>query len=100
MEKLQFFSYVAGLLHPMLLKYQTNWAMISFYFQDFISLVKDLMRICGKPEILDTFLCEKELQKFDFAKKKNQLSIGSATVGFDEKCTFKRSQKERYATNR
>ena len=29
------------------------------------------MRICGKPEILGTFLCEKELQKFDFAKKEN-----------------------------
>ena len=85
----------------MLLKYQTNWPMIPFYFQDFISLVKDLMRLFLKPEILDTILTGKELQKGEFTKKENLIPIGSVTVCFAAECTWKdlKEREREIATN-
>ena len=62
--KLQFFSFVASLLEPMFVKYQTNWPMIPYYYQDFLLLVKSLTRLIIKSEVVETIKTGKQLQNF------------------------------------
>ena len=62
--KLQFFSFVASLLDPVLVQYQTNWPMIPYYYQDFLLLVKSLMRLIIKSEMVETIKTGKQLQDF------------------------------------
>ena len=51
------------------------------------------MRLFVKPEILDTIITGKELQKFGFTTKENLLPIGSVIVSFAAECTLKDLKK-------
>lgn len=92
--KLQFFSYVASLLQPMLVKYQTNWPMVPYYFQDFFSLSKCLMRLIVKPDVLVTITTGRQLQNFDFSKRENLINIASITIGFAAESSLKELKKQ------
>ena len=76
----------------MLVKYQTNWPMIPYYYQDFLLLVKSLMRLIIKSEVVETKKRGKQFQNFDFSKKENML--GSITIGFAAESTVKELKRQ------
>ena len=49
----------------MLTKFQTDWPMIPYYFQDFLTLAKILLRMIVKHELVEQISSEKELQGLD-----------------------------------
>ena len=61
--KLSFFSFVAGLMQPFLLHYQTDDPMIPFLHDDFFSLLFSLLQLIVTPDILDKIKAMSELKK-------------------------------------
>ena len=49
--KLTFFSFVAGILQPILVKYQSDKPMVSYMYQD-LKLLRKLMQLIIKPDIV------------------------------------------------
>ncbi|XP_057299676.1 uncharacterized protein LOC130630266 [Hydractinia symbiolongicarpus] len=50
--KLKFFSFLAGILQPFLVMYQTDKPMVPYMYQDLTKLLKNLMRLIVKPDVL------------------------------------------------
>ena len=48
--KLKFFSFVAGVLHPILVKYQSDKPMVPYMYQDLLKLLRKLMQLIVKPD--------------------------------------------------
>ena len=49
--KLTFFSFVPGILQPILVKYQSDKPMVSYMYQD-LKLLRKLMQLIIKPDIV------------------------------------------------
>ena len=52
--KLEFFSFIAGLLEPYLLAYQTDSPMIPFMYEDLQKLVTNLLKLFVKSSIIES----------------------------------------------
>ena len=50
--KLQFFSFVAGILQPFLKSYQTDQPMIPFMYNDIFALLQKILQSVVKPDLL------------------------------------------------
>ena len=50
--KLSIFSFVAKILEPYLVVYQTDNHMVPFFYQDSSVLIRKIMEITGKPKVL------------------------------------------------
>ena len=50
--KLMFFSFVAGILQPILVKYQSDKPMVPYMYQDLLKLLRKLMQLIVKPDII------------------------------------------------
>ena len=65
--KLHFFSYIAGLLEPFKRLYQTDYSIIPFLFLDIKVILRTLLAIVVKPDVLKDihmgFGAESEIQK-------------------------------------
>ena len=51
--KLIFFSYLASIFQPFLEKYQTQAPMIPYMYSDVVNLIRSLMQIVVKHDIID-----------------------------------------------
>ena len=82
--KLSFFSYLAGILQPFLVQYQTDNPMLPFMYNDLTGLISKIMRIVIKSEIIDDCPVT-NLKNIDLRKKPNILKGKDIDVGFAAK---------------
>ena len=80
--KLSFFCFVASKLQLFLVKYQTDNPMIPFLYEDLTSLVRDLMKIIIKKEVLENALSGKKLLAVNLYAEESLLPIKDIDMGF------------------
>ena len=81
--KLNFFSFIAGLLVPYLTCYQTQNPMILFLHDDLQKLLKELLGLTIKSEVIDSCKDDsKVLLKIDLRDVKNHIKKKDMHVGF------------------
>lgn len=76
--KFHFFSFVGSIFKPFLTKYQTSSPMLPFMFDDITELVRGVLQLFIKPEVLNT--CS-SFKAIDLSKKDNFLSRKKLNIG-------------------
>ena len=79
--KLEFFSFIAGLLKPFLLRYQEDKPLIIFIADDLVSLLVSLMELYVKPDILNANTAPHKLVNLDTSKRENQQPPKKVGIG-------------------
>ena len=83
MAKLKFFCYVADIIEPYLVKYQTNKPMVPYMYSDLRKLMIKLFGIVVQPKVLEQCKTGKQLLEMDMTDKKNVLlATKDVLVGF------------------
>ena len=59
--KLSFFSYLASIFQPFLAKYQIQAPMIPYRYSDIVNLIRSLMQIFVKHDIIDGCMSGQDL---------------------------------------
>ena len=72
--KLHFFAYVANLVEPFLVKYQTDNPMIPFLYFDLKEIIIKLLEIIVKPDVLEKCKSWQKLKGLDLSLDKNLLT--------------------------
>ena len=80
--KLEFFSFIAGLLEPYLLAYQTDSPMIPFMYEDLQKLVTNLLKLFVKSSIIESCASGLDLKKIDLFNKQNLVKNKDIVLGF------------------
>ena len=93
--KLNFFSYIASFFQPFLALYQTDNPMVPFLFDDLMALVKKVMMIIFKSDIVHGCTSASAIKKIDFDNKDNFLKVKEMSLGFaTEKCISDLKKKD------
>ena len=79
--KLHFFAYVANIVEPFLVKYQTDNPMIPFLYFDLKEIIK-LFEIIVKPDVLEKCKSWQKLKDLDPSLDKNLLTDEKLNAGF------------------
>ena len=80
--KLHFFAYVANIVEPFLVKYQTDNPMIPFLYFDLNEIIIKLLEIIVKPDILEKCKSWQKLKDLDLSLDKNLLTDEKLNAGF------------------
>ena len=75
--KLKLFSFVAGVLHPILVKYQSDKPMVPYMYQDLLKLLKNL-----KPDIAANRSATIDLKCIDLDDKNVIMKPKDMNIGF------------------
>ena len=78
--KLNYFSFIASILQPFLTKYQSDDPLVSFMYDDVLSLITSLMRLIFKADKVDEAAL-KNFKEFDFTLNDNRLPLNSINIG-------------------
>ena len=90
--KLSFFSYFASLLHPFLVKYQSEKPLIPYLYDDLTKCLKNILRVIVKEETLG---CQgKDLSKIDLNKSCNLKSKKDYHLGLATEAMLKELRKK------
>ena len=85
--KLNFFSYIATFFQPFLTLYQTDNPMVPFLYDDLTKLVKKVMWLIFKPDVVNPCTTASAIRKIDFDTKDNFRKVKDISLGFaTEKC--------------
>ena len=76
--KLTFFSFVARVLQPILVKYQSDESMVPYIYQDLLKLLRKFMQLIAKPDIVANCSSAIDLDKNVIMKPKD-MSTGFST---------------------
>ena len=68
--KLTLFSFFAGILQPILVKYQSDKWMVPYMYQDLLKLLRKLMQLIVKPDIIANCSSAIDLKYIDLDDKK------------------------------
>ena len=91
--QLEFFRYIAMFLQPFLGNYQTDKPMTPFLMTDLSSIIRGLLKIIVKPEVLKEAIGSK-LFTVDLDDKDNLLSYSKVEIGFCTEKALKDAVKE------
>ena len=80
--KLQFFSFFAGQFKPFLVAYQTDQPMVPFLYQDLLKLIRKIMQIVVKPDVLEKCESGSDLKNVDLSNKSVFLKTRNINIGF------------------
>ena len=86
--KLQFFGFVDSLFKPFLTAYQTDWPVLQFMYGDLIDMVRNLLQLFMKPDVLNKCTSETALKELDLKKKDNMLCQRKLNNGFATELTI------------
>ena len=89
--KVSFFSYFASLLHPFLVKYQSEKPLIPYLYDDLTKCLKNILRVIVKEETLDCL--GKDLSKIDLNKSCNLKSRKDYHLGLATEAMLKELRK-------
>ncbi|XP_047140612.1 uncharacterized protein LOC124815840 [Hydra vulgaris] len=80
--KFEVFSFVASILEPYLLAYQTDKPMIPFMYSDLEKLLRTILSLFVKQNVIDNSCISVQLKEVDFHKKDNLLKGNQIKLGF------------------
>ena len=80
--KLSFFSFVAGILQPFLVKYQTDDPMVPYLYNDVFNISKKIMNLIVKPDIMIKCISDAELKNVNLSSKDNFMKPKNMNVCF------------------
>ena len=80
--KLSFFSFVAEILQPFFVKYQTNDPMVPYFHNDLFNIIKKIMNLIVKPDIMVKCFNGADLKNFDLFNKDNFMEPKDMIVDF------------------
>ena len=80
--KLTFFSFVAGILQPILVKYQSDKPMVPYMYQDLLKLLRKLMQLIVKPDIVANCSSAIDLKCIDLDDKNVIMKPKDMNIGF------------------
>lgn len=92
-SQLEFFRYIAMFLQPFLGNYQTDKPMVPFLMGDLSSIIRGLMKLIVKPDVLREAVGSK-LFTVDLDEKDNLLSYTKVELGFCTQKALKDAVKE------
>ena len=79
--KMQFFRFLAKKLKPFLLQFQSDKPMVPFLSDSLEELLRSLMKVIVKQEVLEEASTALSLTKIDVAKSSNQLGVEQVKLG-------------------
>ena len=91
--KLHFFSFVAGIFQPFLVRYQKDKLMVPFVHDDLLCLFKRVMVLVLKPDVVNLCTSITALKKIDLNKKANFLKAKEIELGFRARECIKNLKK-------
>ena len=106
--KLSFFSFLASLFKPFLLKYQTRKPMIPYFYHDLVSMFRSVLQLVVKEDVLQKCASGQDLLKIDLDnketfKKKKEFHLGFSTESLlkdlKRKDMVKSSEVSNFLTN-
>ena len=80
--KLQFFSFLAGVLQPFLKSCQTDEPVVPFLYNDIFSLLQQILQTIVKPDLLINCKDFGDLMKLDLDKKNTFMKLKDMNIGF------------------
>ena len=80
--KLPFFSFVAGILQPILMKYQSDKPMVSYMYQDLLKRLRKLIQLIVKPDIVANCSSAMDLKCIDLDDKNVIMKPKDMSIGF------------------
>ena len=79
--ELEFFCFIAGIMQPFLTKYQSEKPMIPYLYLDILKLIKKLMQLIVKPDLLEK--CESYFDfRIDLRHKESITKTKDMNIGF------------------
>ena len=97
--KLQFFSFFASLFEPFLVMYQTDQPMIPYMYNDLQKLLRKLILLIVKPDLLLNCKSATDMKNLYFSDKSNLLKLKAINRGFTATSTLKELKREDLITN-
>ena len=97
--KLNFFSFIAGLFQPFLLQYQTDNPMVPYLYNDLITLIKKIMNLIVKPEIVKECANAADLKNVNFFSKDTFVKPKHMNIGFATIASFTELRKKDVVTS-
>ena len=80
--KLQFFCFINGIMQPFLTKYQSDKAMIPYLYSDILKLIKKLMQLIVKPNLLEECKNYLDFRRVDLDGKESITKSKNMDIGF------------------
>ena len=97
--KLQFFSFLASLFKPFLVMYQTDQSMIPYMYNDLQKLLRKLILLIVKPDLLQNCKSATNMKNLDLSDKGNLLKLKDINIGFAASSTLKELKRKDLITN-
>ena len=97
--KFQFFSFVVSLFEPFLTVYQTDWPVLPFMYDDLTDLVRKLLQLFIKTDVLTNCTSGTALKQLDLTKKENFFSQSKLNIGFATELTISEMKRKDLVTN-
>ena len=80
--KLSFFSFIAGILQPFLITYQTDDPMVPYLYNDLFNIIKKVMSLIVKPDIMIKCISGADLKNVNLSNEDNFMKPKDTTPGF------------------
>ena len=80
--ELKFFCFIAEIVKPYLTKYQTDKSMVPYLYHDIVRIIRRLMQLIVKPEILDKCSTFLDFKGVDLDNKNTMVKPKNMNIGF------------------
>ena len=80
--KWKFFCFIAEKVKPFLTKYQTEKPMVPYLYHDIVRIIRRLMQLIVKPEILDKCSTFLDYKGVDLDNKNTMVKPKNMNIGF------------------
>ena len=97
--KLHFFSFIAGKLQVYLIKYQSDKPLIPFLHRDLMGLLRSLLTLIIKKDIVDAAKTGAKVKSIDLYNKDNLVKLSHVDIGFAAEHTVKNLLQQDAATS-
>ena len=97
--KLTFFSFICVLLQPYLINFQSDKLMVPYLYTELKAIIKSLMELIVKPDLLDKCKNGAQLHRVDLTKEENLLPLKEINLGFGVTDKIKNLRKDDTASN-
>ena len=91
--KLQFFCFIAGIMQPFLTKYQSDKPMIPYLYSDILKLIKKLMQLIVKPDLLEKCESYLDFRRIDLDDKESITKPKDMNIGFTTRSLIQELRK-------
>ena len=80
--KLEIFCFITEIVKPFLTKYQTDKPMVPYLYHDIVRIIRRLMQLIVKPEILDKCSTFLDYKGVDLDNKNTMVKPKNMNIGF------------------